>query len=63
MKMTRKGRRYFGCIGYPDCDFMTWNKPSKEVCANCGSMMVEKGNKLMCINEECKNVIDRKKED
>ncbi len=63
MKMTRKGRRYYGCIGYPDCDFMSWNKPSKKACPKCGGMMVEKGSHLMCINEECKNVIDRIKEE
>ena len=62
MKMTRKGRRYFGCIGYPDCDFMSWNKPSKEVCPKCGGMMVEKGSHLLCINDDCKTVIDKKKE-
>jgi len=63
MKTTRKGRRYYGCIGYPDCDFMSWNRPSKEVCPKCGGMMVEKGSHLLCINEECKTVVDKKKEE
>lgn len=27
IKRTRKGRRYYGCLGYPDCDFMSWQKP------------------------------------
>ncbi len=57
LKLTRKGRRYYGCTGYPDCDFMTWNAPSKEPCPKCGSLMVEKGNRLLCTNEECKNVV------
>ncbi len=60
MKMTRKGRRYYGCIGFPDCDFMSWPKPSAVKCPDCGSMMVEKGNRLVCTNEECKKVLDRK---
>ena len=60
IKSTRKGRRYYGCINYPECDFMSWSRPSDVKCPKCGSMMVEKGAKLACINEECKNVIDRK---
>ena len=58
LKLTRKGRRYYGCTGYPECDFMSWNKPSKEPCPKCGSLMVEKGKKLLCTNEECKNVME-----
>ena len=53
IKMTRKGRRYYGCIGYPDCDFMVWQKPSDKKCPSCGSLMLEKGNKLMCMDEQC----------
>ncbi len=57
MKTTRKGRRYYGCLNYPDCDFMSWPKPSATACPKCGSLMVEKGNKLVCTNEECKEVV------
>jgi DNA topoisomerase-1 len=53
IKMTRKGRRYYGCIGYPDCDFMSWNKPSEQKCPKCGAYMMEKGSRLLCSNEEC----------
>lgn len=53
VRMTRKGRRYFGCIGYPECDFMSWQKPSDEKCPKCGAFMVEKGSRLLCANEEC----------
>lgn len=53
LKMTRKGRRYFGCIGYPDCDFMSWQKPSKTACPRCGEYMVERGSRLLCSNAEC----------
>ncbi len=48
MKKTQKGRRYFGCVGYPDCDFMAWQKPSAQKCPKCGGIMLEKGNKLVC---------------
>ncbi len=53
MKKTRKGRRYYGCIGNPECDFMVWQKPSAEKCPECGSLMLEKGNKLVCMDEKC----------
>lgn len=53
LKMTRKGRRYFGCIGYPDCDFMSWQKPTETACPRCGEYMVEKGSRLLCSNAEC----------
>lgn len=57
MKKTQKGRRYFGCIGYPECDFMVWQKPSRQKCPQCGYVMLEKGNKLVCANEECGHVM------
>ena len=60
VKMTKKGRRYFGCIGNPECDFMAWQKPSKEKCPKCGYVLLEKGNKLVCANEECGHICDKK---
>ena len=53
IKKTKKGRKYYGCENNPDCDFMSWQKPSIEKCPECGSYMVEKGNKLLCSNEQC----------
>lgn len=53
IKKTKKGRRYFGCENNPECDFMSWQKPSTEKCPKCGSYMVEKGNKLLCAGEQC----------
>lgn len=52
-KKTKKGRLYYGCEANPDCDFMSWQKPSNQKCPDCGSYMVEKGNKLLCSNETC----------
>ncbi len=59
IKMSKKGRRYYGCLGFPECDFMSWLKPSDKQCPSCGSYMVEKGNKLVCQNEDCKKVFDK----
>ncbi len=62
IKMTKKGRRYYGCLGFPDCEFMSWAKPSKTKCPTCGGYMVEKGNKLACANQECGFVMDKPEE-
>jgi DNA topoisomerase-1 len=59
VKKTKKGRRYYGCEHNPECEFMTWNKPTNIKCDKCNSIMVEKGKKLMCINDECKNVVSK----
>lgn len=53
LKKTKKGRKYYGCIDNPDCDFMSWQKPSSVFCTKCNHIMLEKGNKLVCSNEEC----------
>ncbi len=62
MKKTKKGRKYYGCEANPDCDFMSWQKPSKEKCPECGGYMVEKGNKLVCADNQCGFVKERQKQ-
>ncbi|WP_455950060.1 type I DNA topoisomerase [Eubacterium sp.] len=61
-RMTKKGRRYYGCIDSPECDFMSWQKPSTKKCPQCGGYMVEKGNKLACANVECGYVETKEKD-
>ena len=51
LKKTKKGRKYYGCIDNPDCDFMVWQRPSSIKCGRCGSLMLYKGNKLVCSDE------------
>ena len=63
VKKTKKGRRYYGCIDNPDCDFMVWQKPSGEKCPTCGKMLLEKGNKLVCMDEQCGYVTGKTKEE
>lgn len=53
LKKTRKGRKYYGCINNPECDFMVWQRPSKEKCPRCGLPLLYKGNKLACMDENC----------
>ena len=59
LKKTKKGRKYFGCIDNPECDFMVWQKPSDQKCPECGSIMLEKGNKLVCSGETCGFVMNK----
>ncbi len=61
LKKTKKGRKYYGCIGNPECDFMVWQKPSSVRCSKCGSLMLEKGNKLVCMEETCGNILEKPK--
>ncbi len=53
LKKTKKGRKYYGCIGNPECDFMVWQKPSGESCPKCGEPLLIKGNKLVCADTKC----------
>ena len=63
LRKTKTGRRYYGCEDNPECDFMSWQKPSEEKCPKCGSYMVEKGNKLVCGNEQCGFVKNKEKDE
>ncbi|GAA0228536.1 type I DNA topoisomerase [Metaclostridioides mangenotii] len=60
LRKSRKGKAFYGCTGYPDCDFVSWNKPTGDICEICGSYMVEKvtksETKIVCSNKECKAV-------
>lgn len=53
IRKTKKGRKYYGCEAIPECDFMVWQRPSKEKCEKCGGVLLIKGNKLVCANEQC----------
>ena len=65
IRKTKKGRKYYGCENNPECDFMSWQKPSDKKCPNCGGYMLEKGNKLVCADEQCGYVetMEKKKDD
>jgi DNA topoisomerase-1 len=58
VRKTKKGRRYYGCVNNPECDFMTWQKPSGKSCDKCGGVLLEKGNKLVCENSACGYVVN-----
>ncbi|MDE6752200.1 MAG: type I DNA topoisomerase [Eubacterium sp.] len=52
-KKTKRGTSFYGCSNYPNCNFMTWDLPSDEVCPKCGkSLFRKKGNVLYCPDTE-----------
>ena len=58
-KTSRKNRRFYGCERYPECDFISWDKPADEKCPQCGHYMIEKRNNKgetihLCTNESCR---------
>lgn len=55
-KKSKKGRNFFGCEKYPDCNFMTWNTPIEEKCPKCGASLFKKGGRtgmILCEKPEC----------
>lgn len=62
IKKTKKGRKYYGCENNPECEFMSWSKPSVKRCPNCGSYMIEKGNRLVCSEQTCGYVEKKEKQ-
>ena len=53
-KKTKKGKIFYGCSNWPNCDFALWDKPTKEKCPNCQSLIVEtKKKQKKCSNKEC----------
>ena len=56
VKKTKKGRRYYGCENSPECDFMSWQKPSNEKCPKCGGDVVKGKFGAYCKNKCGMNV-------
>lgn len=53
-KKSKRGYTFFGCDNYPECNFMTWDKPTDEKCPKCGkSLFKGKGGVLKCLDEKC----------
>lgn len=55
-RRSKKGRLFYGCSEYPDCDYVSWNRPVSEKCPSCGELLVVKKNndQPICVNKECK---------
>jgi len=54
IKKSKKGRVYYGCENHPECDYISWNKPTGKPCPNCGKPLIEKGKsqKVVCSDDK-----------
>lgn len=62
-RKTRRGRNFYGCRNYPDCDYTTWDQPQKETCPKCGSFLLKHHYKngralLYCSNDACETRVN-----
>ena len=52
-KRSKRGRTFYGCNSYPDCDFASWSRPVATPCPDCGGMVVEKASKAKGNYQQC----------
>ncbi|MCB8815610.1 type I DNA topoisomerase [Desulfosporosinus shakirovi] len=61
VRRSKKGRKFYGCLGYPECDFVSWEMPAPDPCPECQQLMVIKSSKRqkkhVCTNPECRHTI------
>ncbi|NLI93266.1 MAG: type I DNA topoisomerase [Peptococcaceae bacterium] len=66
VRRSKKGRKFYGCSKYPDCDFIAWDKPAPNPCPKCGGLMTEKNykgqKKNVCTNKSCHFTEEMKEE-
>ncbi len=58
IRRSKKGRKFYGCSTYPECEFVSWELPAPEPCPQCKGLMVVKRSKRgvrhVCTNNECR---------
>lgn len=66
-RKSKKGKAFFGCENYPNCDFVSWDRPVNDRCPKCNAYMVQKmgskGSYIVCSNKECAHMVRPKKEE
>ena len=66
IKRSKRGRKFYGCDKYPDCDFVSWDEPIDERCPKCGDILTKKatkkGTRIQCHNPDCDYVRSEKSE-
>ena len=57
IKRSKKGRKFYGCNNYPECDFVSWNEPVNKFCPQCGEILTtvqnRQGSYIKCSNSKC----------
>ncbi len=59
--MSKKGTVYYGCSGYPNCNFRSWDIPTGEMCPTCGNYLIKKDGKIKCSDKKCNYTLEDKK--
>lgn len=66
-RKSKRGKVFYGCERYPECDFVSWDRPTKEKCPKCGGLMVHKmgqnGGYTLCTDKACGYVVRPQKKD
>lgn len=50
---SKTGKIYYGCTGYPDCKFLSWDIPTGDKCPKCGKYVIRRGDRLLCSDKNC----------
>ena len=58
--VSKKGKVYYGCSGYPQCNFISWDIPTGELCPTCGKHLIEKDGKTVCSDKNCNYEVKKK---
>lgn len=57
-RRSKRGRLFYGCSNFPQCRFISWNRPVDKRCPQCESILVyrrsKKGDKIICSDKDCK---------
>ena len=67
VRRSKKGRKFFGCSNFPECDFVSWEEPTQVNCPECGNFMtktsVKNKVKFKCSNKKCGHEFEKSKEE
>ncbi|MDE6585542.1 MAG: topoisomerase DNA-binding C4 zinc finger domain-containing protein, partial [Clostridia bacterium] len=55
---SKSGKIYYGCTGYPDCKFLSWDIATGDKCPVCGKYLIKRGAKIKCSDKECNCSVD-----
>ena len=58
--VSKKGKTYYGCSGYPSCSFISWDIPTGELCPTCGKHLILKDGKTVCSDKNCNFEVKKK---
>lgn len=67
VRRSKKGRKFYGCSNYPDCEFVSWEEPTNVSCPECASLMTKTSKKdkikYKCSNKKCGHEFEKDKEE